>query len=176
MPSITDMLNTLSAGPTSNADSLHTHATLSKKLFTITSVGNAIAGTTTETSMLTGATVVGTRTIPANSLVAGNLIRISAYFSAINTGGPAGGVVRLKSGSTIISDTGTIPSNPVLQWEIFCRSIGASGSFYNPTGATGPSTFTVDTTVDLTLDLTFQWNLLPGTQSVTLQAVIVEML
>lgn len=94
--------------------------------------------TTAETkSLLVGAGLTGTFTMPANSMVVGKILRIKAR-GVITTGATAGTITFfLKYAGTTIASTGAVApttSQTNMYWEmeadIVCRTIGASGTFF----------------------------------------------
>ncbi len=147
--------------------------------------------TTTETSIL--GTGVGTKTLPANYLVAGKTIRV--VVKGIFSNAAAETLrIRVKAGSTILLDTtattvsGTY-TNAMFQagGSFVCRTTGAagtvigSGSLSYVSGATASSvpmvnttTTTLDTTAAQTLDVMATWGSASATDTISGQMVTIE--
>lgn len=150
-----------------------------------------VSNTTTTTSLLD--TGVGTKTIPANTLVAGKTIRIML-----------GGMFRWDGSSTLLFEvtfagvqmaiTPSIAPNSLAYhaWQmvfyITCRTAGASGTVY-PSGiffqsiGMGNEGFnysvapiTVDTTANQTLDVTAKWSATGANNSVLAETGSIEIL
>lgn len=146
-------------------------------LYTQTSSSTPVTNTTTESSLLDGG--VGTLSVPANGFQVGD------SFHAIGTGHISAANnhtlrIRIKSGSVVLADTGTITmsgaTNKHWKLEIFftIRTLGASGvasivtagtfmytkdastAFEGANFSTETSTG-FDTTVNNTLVVTAQW-------------------
>lgn len=165
-----------------------------KTLFT-QSPDVVIANTTTESSLLS--TGVGSKTISANTLTVGSVIRIKASGYIKNTGSPFC-QVKIKLGSTVIADTtltGMFAITGSQQWsiegEFTVKSIGGSATiigqsiFYYATSAstqeqviftTNTSTSTFDSTANQTIDLTYQWNTANANNSITTNTCYLEQL
>lgn len=154
------------------------NASLSRGMgVTTTSVSST---TTAETKSLVG-TIVGTFTVPANSMVVGRVLRVKAK-GILTTGGTAGTItIFLKYAGTTIASTGAVAptiSQTNMYWEleadIVVRTIGATGTFFvqghvhvqnAATPAAGvhwpirgnsadpPAAVTVDTTASSLIDL-----------------------
>lgn len=143
-------------------------------------VGGLLANAVTASTAVTGATETitnfstGTVTIPANSLAVGDRLRIRAMGIHTATTGAETLVLTVRAGSTSLGASGSI--DPVandtfmLDYELFVRSIGASGTVLGigtitsgtpggttavrhhvSTGSGGTTTVTVDTTAAIVL-------------------------
>lgn len=139
-------------------------------------------------------TGIGTVTIPANSLVAGQTIRIvggGIYSTQALT--PGNLTVKVKAGSTVLASNvmailaGAITTAAFdFSSRIAVRATGASGSlmpvgglnFATSAGArlfadlvNGGTAVTVDTTASQTLDLTFQWQTANASNTLTVKSL-----
>lgn len=159
-----------------------------------------VANTVTETTLL-GATVnthyVGSKTIPANTLVVGKTIRINLDGIITDDVVPPTLRVRVKLGSVTIMDTAAtallaITSNG--QFEIICevcvRTIGATGTVftqgsfgYNSGIATfnriqglNTTTSTIDTTISNDINVTVEWGTADSDNSIICTNAIIEIL
>jgi hypothetical protein len=157
-------------------------------LFTQTG-SNTVSNTTTETTILGGG--AGTKTVPANFLVAGKTIAFDVTGTIINTGTPTLRV-RVKLGSDTVIDTGVATTSAItgtrsirVQGMLTCRTTGVSGTVFGQatisygTGAstivfldaTNTAATTIDTTLSRVIDVTAQWgtasasNTIVGTNS-----------
>lgn len=146
-------------------------------IFAATANGQ-VANTTTETTLIGSG--VGTLTLPANFLVAGKTIRLTAAGIFSTQLVPVALNIRFKLGSTVIIATGAqVPSGATTNrfWWVevllTCRTTGvtgtviAQGSFFHgeATGLTAfswemvnVSVITLDTTASQIVDLSAQWN------------------
>jgi hypothetical protein len=155
-----------------------------------------VANTGTETSLV--GTVVGSVTLPANSLIVGTTIRLraSGYFTTKVVPGTI--EVKLKLGSATILDTGaqTVLGSITGQYwsfetDITCRTTGAGGTvmgqgfFSYASGAIGAaqgedaintSAVTLDTTASNLVDLRFQWGTADAGNTITCSNLTVECL
>jgi hypothetical protein len=165
----------------------------------------AVANSTTETSLFTGAAgVVGSLTIPAGTLVAGNLLRINIYGAWGYTATPAlalrvklGGTTILQTTSSMTPNSGTGASfaayTPITLNVLTTGSSGTIGGFAqlsfvttttvfapilvvgaNGAGGAG-SSVTIDTTGSLALDVTAQWNAASASNTMTLLYAALEL-
>jgi hypothetical protein len=164
-----------------------------------------VANTMAETSLFTGATgVVGSRTIPANTLVAGNLLRLTLYGSWDFTGSPTI-TLKFKLGTTtVLSSIHTPTAGNGASWgsgppvQVSVLATGASGSVGGygtlalvstatsygeqlvPGGSGGAytgsgSAVTIDTTVALTMDLTVQWGAAASGNTIQILHAVLEL-
>lgn len=152
-----------------------------------------VANTTTETSLLTG-TMVGTNSIAANSVYAGETISLYASGYVSNTGTPTVGM-NVKLGSTTVLTTSVTSaaglSNTAFVMRADCtvRSTGASGTVIcawhfrstsssqtNSTQTTGAatSTSTIDFTSAVTPGLTLTWGAASTSNTFTLTQYYLE--
>lgn len=163
---------------------------ISSSIFTQTQ-SVTVANTVTETA-LTG-TGVGTLTLPANFLIAGKTIRITARGIHSATGSPTI-QIKIKLGSTTILDTGANNSGTSTNTEfaldgiITCRTTGASGTLMgqgayreddvnaNLFGMVNTATTTIDTTVSQAISVTAQWGTASSDNTITLTNLMVEIL
>lgn len=151
-----------------------------------------VANTTTETSLFS--TGQGSLTLPINTLTTGKRVRWTLMGVISDTGTPTLNM-RIKVGGSTIASTGAVAlagtvSNRAwrLQFELTCRSVGASGtvigqgSFWydNSTnlgtteGIAMTATATVDTTAQLTLDATAEWGTADPADTLTVTNATVE--
>jgi collagen type VII alpha len=152
-------------------------------------VGNTIASTAVETAF------ASTYTIPANSLIAGDVLDIwmrGVYSTALT---PPTGRAKLKIGSTVVADTGTLSalvSVTNAPWwahiQIIVHSIGATGALECQadvefgttataaltTGVANTAAFTIDTTVNEAITSTFTWGTSSSSNTITLREMIVN--
>jgi hypothetical protein len=186
-------LNTLTAGSSSNADALHTHATQSSILFSTTSASANITNTTTETTLI--GSVAGNQTIGANYFAAGKTLRVKGWGSS-EGGGTYTLTIRVKLDNvTVLSipatSFGAVPGALfAFEGQVVCRSVGSSGAFYggglytwaepgsNGNGGRwiGLTSSTADTTSSHTIDVTAQWSGAATQYKITAQMVSVEMI
>ena len=164
---------------------------VSTSLYTNTAIGTAVANTTTETSLFTGATASSgsTLTIVGGSARAGTVYRMRLYGTFTTTGTPT---IRfkVKLGSTIIADSTafTSPNNAgglfFIDVHVYINAIGAAGlaraDFEGRLttvvqGSTTPTFFlaangepSVDFTANQTIDVTAQWGTASASNSVGL--------
>lgn len=159
-------------------------------MFSVTSLGNAVLNTTTETSLFTGASVPAgaTRTVEAGMTAAGTVYRLRVEGAYGTTGTPTI-QFRIKFGSTTVGDTTafTTPNNSngsfVVDTYVWVYSVGGAGSVRVETvGALSPAlsgavTLThfrgnnltgVDFTVSQTLDVTVQWGTASASNTIQL--------
>ena len=146
-------------------------------LFSQTSQSTPITNTTTETTLIGSG--VGALSVPADTFAVGSsyTLKLGGFISSLNNSDI---VIRIKSGSVILADTGTIEiptmSNKCFEIEIdfTIRTLGVSGvasiitmgelnyiqnsgsSFEGNNFCVGNTT-TFDTTILNTLDVTWQW-------------------
>ena len=133
----------------------------------------SIANTITETSHFNDTGAIGSRTIPANTLRKGSLIRIHLLSDLTNLSTPTN-VLKLKIGSTTIitsSNQLSVNTNSLaeLYVELLVTTGGASGKvavqgFTKVVGGTNPqralmvtTPTDLNTTVANTLDITYAW-------------------
>lgn len=169
---------------------------LSSCIFTQTADAT-VTNTVTETSIL--GTGVGTKTLPANFLVAGKSVRIrvgGVYSTPIGTPSI---VIKVKLGTTVIATvttTSLLASASSLEFDgevfITCRTTGASGTVMThgdieyATGITGTiavdslnnggATTTVDTTASKAIDVTVTWDSATSTRIVKSTVCEIEVL
>ena len=158
--------------------------TLSTGLFV--STGDAtVANTVTETTIIGSG--VGTLTLPANFLVAGKTIRITAKGYYGTTGTPTINI-KVKLGSTVVMSTGaqTQALNITSQYfeasgDITCRTVGAGGTVYGQGHAllattavattveemVNTATTTIDTTTTQAVGLTATWGTASASNTIT---------
>ena len=168
----------------------------------ITGAGTAITNTTTKTSLLTGITMAGpwvsgnVLTIPANSIVAGQVLRIELFgaFSAINLASSTPYFEILLGSTTIAKGTGVAfgSTSSGLIWNtnwsggyFILTAAGASGSIigYQTAGFIGnqvfpltgsgainaaPSAVSIATNAVLAFGLNFQWGVANASLSIQL--------
>jgi hypothetical protein len=168
---------------------------VSTSLFTGTATAT-VENTTTETTLRGSG--VGTVTLPANFLVAGKVIRLTARGLLSTHATPGTLNIKVKLGSVIVLATGAQTPTGTLSdtfWEveciITCRTTGASGSvmsqseFYHDTALVGQPTswamvntsaVTVDTTASAAIDLTATWNTADAANIIKCTDFVVEVL
>ena len=164
----------------------------------VTSAGNAITNTTTQTSCFTGATLTGSLTIPANTLQVGSRLRINIYgtLSATATGSPTFKVQFLLGGNVLAQLTSpavgaTYSGIGWFSYEspvgFIVQSTGTSGKIAgvqsltalswfgaNFTGANAspsyaaPSQVTINTTISQAIDVQFAWSVASSAESIQL--------
>lgn len=164
-----------------------------------TQTANAtITNTTTETTLLGSG--VGTKTLPAGSLVIGKTIRIKACGFYSTDGAAAGNLTfNLKIGGTTVCTTGArtaVNGAANYYWEIeaeiTCRTTGGGGTvfaqakFLHQEDATTYNAFiwplintatdTVDTTASNALDLTVTWGTADSDNTITCSNSSIEVL
>jgi hypothetical protein len=116
-------------------------------------VGALLAASVAASTAITGATETSTAfstsyTVPANTLEAGTVLRGSAWGKHTATTSTETHTLALKLGSTAIATSGNLdPANDDYfrwEWEITCRTAGASGTIvgwarlsYGASGAAG---------------------------------------
>lgn len=162
----------------------------SSVLFTQTQT-KTVANTITE-SALTG-TGVGTLTLPANFLIAGRTLKITASGIHSATGNP-NITIKIKFGSTVILSTGAVASgnstNAAFEAQglITCYTTGGTGTvwsqgFYRETGGgvntfgmSNTSTVTVDTTATQAITITVTWGTADPGNTILCSNVVVEAL
>lgn len=133
-----------------------------------------ITNTTDETSHFNDTNCIGSRTIIANSIKKGNLIRINVRSDFSCNGNPTN-VLKLKLGAyTLVSSTGQLGSNHTNDYvefnaDLVFQSIGANGTIVlmGRTMISGTSDIsrkfmvstpmTIDTTINNIIDLTYTW-------------------
>ena len=153
--------------------------------------GNTVANTTTETAFSSS------YTIPANTLVAGSVVRVKLWgvygttiISPMLTG-------KVKWGSQTLLNTGALSAAVSLTnagWFADCsflvQSAGGSGvvdaqgfAEFASAATTGlsvnvpnTSTFTVDTTATQAITVTVQWSAANAANTITLRQMVVEVL
>lgn len=152
-----------------------------------------IGNTTTETTMF-GASLSGSLTLPANTLVAGKSVKIiiSGYIGTNSTNTVI--TARLKlGGNTVASFSFTLPASQSgnhfwLEAILTCRTAGGSGTvigqlFFGDSSGSGnrevggsaqTTTTTIDTTTAQALDVTWQWTTANSNNTITLTNGIVE--
>lgn len=162
-------------------------------LTTFTQTASVTVGnSTTETSLF--GTGQGSLTLPINTLNTGKRVRWTLMGTITDTGTPTLNL-RIKVGGSTIASTGAVALTGTvvnrvfrLEFEMVCRSIGASGtvigqgSFWydNSTnlgtteGIAMTATATVDTTAQLTLDASAQWGTADPADTLTVTNATVE--
>lgn len=155
-----------------------------------------VANTTTETTLIGAG--YGTKTLPANALVAGRSVRIRAAGVFGSSGTAATLLIKLKFGSTVILATAaTAPANSLTNryWELdivlTCRTTGASGSiigqglFRSMAAASGnlqgwemtaTAAVTIDTTGTNVIDLTATYGGANAADTITCSNCEIELL
>lgn len=170
---------------------------VSTSLYTNTTVGTAVANTTSETSIFTGVTASSgsTLTIQAGSARAGTVIRLRLY-GVFNTTGTPTIRFRVKLGSVSVIDTGaaTSPNNAAglffFDTYIYINAIGASGlvradfegKLTTAISGTPTTAFivgaaaepTVDFTANQTIDVTAQWGTASASNNTQLLTASIE--
>jgi len=153
-----------------------------------------VANTTTETSILS--TGVGTKTLPANFLVAGKTVRIKVEGYVSNLLTPTI-QIRVKLGSTVVLDTTavtmtTITGNRRFNAEstITCRTTGASGTVFsqgearyftiastaNSIDMINTAATTINTTTTQAIDVMVTWGTANASNSITSTNATIEIL
>jgi hypothetical protein len=131
--------------------------------------GPYLNNSTTETSMLTGASS-GSLTYPINTVNIGMMIRITTAFSMDSASGTNTLTLRLKTDSgTLASISWVPPSGTVgfrLNAECFCRSTGSSAYSYNNT-----ANFAVSSAN--TLSFTAQWSSVTA-DNIRMERMVIE--
>ncbi len=163
------------------------------KLCSNTSIpsGNTITNTTTETAF------ASTCTIAANTLSAGDVIRIKLWGVYSNTLTPPTVTQKIKMGSTTLASTGAVTTGASASdkgWSsemyILVLSTGASGTIdaqgyaeYATAATTAltinnsnASALSIDTTTDQAISATMQWSVASSSDTVTLRHMVVEVL
>ena len=151
----------------------------------------AVANTTTETTLLSTTSSVGTYTLPSNFFKTGRSIIFRAYGKHSTTASP-NLTMRFKLGSTTVCTTGAhaMHNDTNSLWEIYvvltCRTTGASGTVYaqgyfRDFGTAGDTvqmvntaTTTIDTTSSLAVNLTAQWGTASASNTITCTNAILE--
>jgi len=162
-------------------------------LFSQTS-GVAVANTTTETTL--AGTGSGTLAIPANSLIEGRTIRVTARGVLSTTGTPTLNL-RAKLGSTTVVATGAVATAGTISNHAFelvvdlvCRTTGASGTVIGEgrfwadnaahtglhLGLPATATVTVNTTTDLVISLTAAWGTASASNTITAHTLTAEVI
>lgn len=170
---------------------------LSTSLYTNTAIGTAVANTTNETSIFTGATASAgsTLTIQAGSVRPGTVIRLRLYGTFATTGTPTIRI-KVKLGTVAVIDTGasTSPNNAnglfFIDVYIYVNAVGASGlvrgdfegrltvavsgtpAVTHIYGAAGEPT--VDFTANQAIDVTAQWGTASASNSIGLLTASIE--
>lgn len=159
-------------------------------LFTATADAT-VANTAAETSIL--GTGVGTKTLPANFLVAGKTIRGKVRGILSDTLTPTINI-KVKLGATVIMQTtavalitGLANAGFDLGFDMTCRTTGASGTvmggamFFYANGTTaqvlagaGTAAVTVDTTSSQVIDVSVTWGTASASNTITGQTVTLE--
>lgn len=174
--------------PAANNDHVHPQGG-SRLLYADGSVpgGNTISNTTTETAF------TSTFTIPANSLVAGQAIRMR-WFGLYGTALVAPSLTaKLKFGSTVVLTTGAITTIGSLSnqgWScdalLIVTGIGAGGAIEAQGYAefataattslsinlTNASAVSIDTTVSQAVTVTMTWSLASASDSITMRQMV----
>lgn len=146
----------------------------------------AVNNTTTETTLIGAG--VGTLTLPADFLVAGKTIRVTARGFGNRVSGSL--TLKVKFGSTVLTSTGaqtpTMGSDGYeVITDIICRTTGASGTVFaqgythvetSTFDMVNTATVTVDTTGTLAVDVTAQWTIASIANIITQSNLIVEVL
>lgn len=165
--------------------SLNPYGYLSR-LYTQTNSSTPVTNTTVETSLLDGG--LGTLTVPANGFKVGDSFHAVAtgHINSVNNHTLR---IRIKSGSIVLADTGSIGmANAAnkhwkLEVEFVVRAIGASGVARIATGGTffytkdannafegtnfsTETTTGFDTTISNTLSITAQWGTASASDSI----------
>jgi hypothetical protein len=152
---------------------------VSTSVYSNVTAGNAVANTTTETSILTGATgsTGSTLTLQGGVTMAGTVYRIRLFGTFTTTGTPTI-QFRIYFGATLIAN-GTAVTSPnnsnglfAIQADIYAAAVGAGGSvrvymrgeLTAGTGTITPTNFlasgasvVVDFTANQVIDITAQW-------------------
>lgn len=154
-----------------------------------------ISNTTTETSIL--GTGIGTKTLPANFLAIGKIVRLTVRGYINETSTPTIRV-RLKLGSTTIFDTTATNINSLggtdkyfdATYDITCRTTGVTGTVFPQgrwqyaansgvnsviNGAVTSAT-TINTTISQVIDLTVQWGTANASNNVVSTTCSIEIL
>lgn len=184
-------LNTLTAGSSSNADALHTHAApsgVAQTQFSIKGAGSDLTNSSAETTLLpSSGSISGSLTIPANTFSAGKVARLKLW-GTITDGYGQTLTLRVKLGSAVLTFN-LVQANPNDIWEvdvdIVCRSTGSSGSFYaigtclafnTNTRYPNSNSVTLDTTSAMTFDFTGQWSGASANNHIILQSGTMQLL
>jgi hypothetical protein len=159
-------------------------------IFTATGTAT-VTTTTTETTILGSG--VGTKTLPANFLVAGKTIRITVKGIMSNAAAETLRI-KVKAGSTVLLDTTATTVSGTLTNAYFqasgsftCRTTGGSGTVF-PSGSIGylnagtgqgipmvaTAAVTLDTTASQALDVTATWGSASASDSISGQVVTIE--
>lgn len=147
----------------------------SQLLSAAVAASTAVSNTTTETSFGV------TKTIPAGSLKAGDVITIFGQVIATATNSTDTLLIKAYIGSTAYFTSATldVANNDICVWraELVVRTIGASGTVVGAGfGIIGPpasattkqfnlASTTIDTTVDITLDVKATWSVASASNS-----------
>lgn len=162
------------------------------KVYSNTDVtGNTVANTTTETAF------TSTYTIPANSLSAGDVIRLKLWGVYGTFVTPPNITIKVKIGSTVVLNSGaitTIGSITNFQWlldiDLSFFTIGASGTCDSQayavletaattglsSGIPSTSTSTIDTTASQAITVTITWSAANASNTITLRQMNIEAL
>ena len=147
-----------------------------------------IANTVTETTLID--TGVGSLTIPANWLVVGRGLRVTARGYHSSSGNPTV-TLRVKLGAVTLATASTAGGNGTNDaWEVsidvVCRTIGGSGTVvvagyyaeHHSNGAqvgfSATSPVTVNTTISNVFDLTFEWGTASASNTITSQILLLH--
>ena len=170
--------------------------------FLVASLGNAYGNSTTaNTSLFTGATLVGSTSIPSLAFQVGRLIRVRANGVYGTTNAGVNLTFRIVVGSSVALTTGvsTMPSTATTNgiWaidvEILTTATGASGGllsngfweFMPPSGSTtkgglpftaNTSAVAIDTTAARALDIQCTWGTANASNTIQMTNCSVEML
>lgn len=178
-------INTVQKGIT-----LYDHRTLFIQQTTKTILGDAA-----ETSFFDDTNAIGTRTIPANLLRVGSVIRMNLRCSLTSVGNPSNTIKIKLDGVDIINSTVTLGATHTndyaeLQFEIDIRSIGnISAGKVTGMGRTiiaGTSDLSrslivstpvaIDTTAALPIDVTYDWGGSDASNSLVIVQAVIQIL
>lgn len=139
-------------------------------------ISSTIINTTTETSLLTNDSYIGTPIMPPNTLQVGSGFEMDALGTFSTSGGNKNAIVRLKINGVTLLTSNIIIDNisgttAVYQIKLFfvIRSVGSTGTVICNGQWTGTDTtrvqkgwdiyglVNIDTTIINALDLTFEW-------------------
>ncbi len=164
-------------------------------IWAATSAGTPITNSTSSTSIFTGASSIGSLTIPANTLQVGSRLRFNIFgtLSANATSSPTLTIKFLLGGATLSSWTTPAAATTYsgIGWITYespigflVQAIGSSGKIIGVGGFNGfgwtanlfsnnalsapPSQVTINTTTALAVDLQFQWSVASASESIQL--------
>ena len=164
-------------------------------IWAATSAGTPITNSTSSTSIFTGASSIGSLTIPANTLQVGSRLRFNIFgaLSANATSSPTLTIKFLLGGATLSSWTTPAVATTYsgIGWLTYespigflVQAIGSSGKIigvgaFNGFGWTAnifsnnalnaaPSQVTINTTISQAIDVQFQWSVASASESIQL--------